>query len=82
MLLIQSHSKLAKSLESMEHFNPHLKYVLLDLNKYPLETVEIVSNCYSYVPGCLILASGSLEDGTVTNIMGTLSGASSLLNPK
>lgn len=30
----------------MEHFNPHLKYVLLDLNKYPLETVEIVSNCY------------------------------------
>lgn len=46
MLLIQNHSKLAKSLESMEHFNPHLKYVLLDLNKYPLETVEIVSNCY------------------------------------
>lgn len=34
------------------------------------------------VPGCLILASGSFEDGIVINIMGMLSGASSLLSAK
>lgn len=35
-----------------------------------------------FVPGCLSLASGSLADGIVMNIMGILSGASSLLDAK
>lgn len=43
---------------------------------------SLVDRKVGVVPGCLILASGSLEDGMVINIMGILSGASSLLRAK
>lgn len=49
-----------------------------DVNVLP--TIEQVVSLV--VPGCLILASGSFEDGIVINIMGMLSGASSLLSAK